>query len=423
MAETVACPTCGASIPVEPMWFDWCDSCGWNADPDPPPAPTDTRSRDALETARAQAMAMFEEVSLTRDLRPRWSVALTMSYILALMVHLVGLAVLVLSLMWMRSVWPNPFAVAVASAGIFLAAGLRPRLGRIPKGSVVVARRSAPGLYDVLDEVAAALSGHRVDVVVLTADFNAGLATLGLRRRRMLSLGVPLWTTLGPSARVALLSHELAHDVNGDGQRRILPASALASLQEWYSMLTPGPLPLTAFGGGGNLMIGGGDSIAHGLMRMLARMVEGVWNLEMRFTLASHRRAEYLADDLAADIGGTDATVTMLETLLCRERVIEGLRKVATSGRGDLLAESGVRVSATPDREIRRMRRVSRLRMSRADGSHPPTALRIDLIEAGPRRPPLVTVSEADMRGIDAELAPMLERVVPAIATRYRGRI
>jgi hypothetical protein len=76
-----------------------------------------------------------------------------------------------------------------------------------------------------------------VHALRLTFEFNSSISFCGPARRRSLALDVPMLMTLNAQETVALLSHELAHTVNGDPGRGLLIGGALESLQNWYQGL------------------------------------------------------------------------------------------------------------------------------------------------------------------------------------------
>lgn len=78
-----------------------------------------------------------------------------------------------------------------------------------------LSRQQAPELFSLIDEVARTINAPTVDSLALSPDFNASYSTRGLRRR-VLGIGMSLWTVLGAQEQVALLGHELGHAVNGD---------------------------------------------------------------------------------------------------------------------------------------------------------------------------------------------------------------
>lgn len=55
--------------------------------------------------------------------------------------------------------------------------------------------------------------------VAVNGETNASVSTYGLRRRRLLTIGLGLWEILGTGQRIALLGHELGHYANGDTAR------------------------------------------------------------------------------------------------------------------------------------------------------------------------------------------------------------
>src|SRR5436189_272087 len=80
-------------------------------------------------------------------------------------------------------------------------------------------RRENQALFKLVDSIAQALHARPIDYITIHTDFNAGFQKVGWRQKTVLSLGYPLWIALTDKERVALIAHELAHDVNGDSTR------------------------------------------------------------------------------------------------------------------------------------------------------------------------------------------------------------
>jgi hypothetical protein len=72
---------------------------------------------------------------------------------------------------------------------------------------------------------------------------------VGLRRRRVVHIGIPLWFTLEPQPRVAVLGHEVGHFVNGDLRRSLLVGSSIDTLIELVQALTPERYVDATYGG------------------------------------------------------------------------------------------------------------------------------------------------------------------------------
>src|SRR5205823_3116489 len=96
-----------------------------------------------------------------------------------------------------------------------------------------------PALAALIERVRAAEDAPVLDGVVIGGMFNASVSQVGWRRRRYITVGLPLMTVLDPQERVALLAHEIGHLVNGDPARGGVTGSALATLREWYILIRP----------------------------------------------------------------------------------------------------------------------------------------------------------------------------------------
>jgi Zn-dependent protease with chaperone function len=165
--------------------------------------------------------------------------------------------------------------------------------------------------------------------------------------------------------------------------------------------------------------------LANLLLMVLRAPVRALWELEMHLLLTDSRRAEYLADALAAETAGTPAVIGLHETLLLRsayELVVQ--RSSATNERGDgLLDRLRAAFAQVPERERERRRRIARLEGSRLDSTHPPTGMRISLLERRGPEPARVTLDAAANERLEREidaLAPPLER---EIVDLWRGRM
>ncbi|MFD0740876.1 M48 family metallopeptidase [Phytohabitans flavus] len=124
-------------------------------------------------------------------------------------------------------------------AALGLAATLRPRFGHLDASAEVLDRERAPALFELVDEVAAAVAAPAPDVVALDDGFNAYAGSVGLRRVRVLCIGLPAWGALPPQERVALLGHEMGHFVNGDVRRTLLTQPAFTMLGTAADLVRP----------------------------------------------------------------------------------------------------------------------------------------------------------------------------------------
>ncbi|PXY31928.1 hypothetical protein BAY60_06265 [Prauserella muralis] len=149
--------------------------------------------------------------------------------------------------------------LVIAGAGMALALGfalvqaLRTRL--VPPEGPKPARHEQPGLWRLVDELAAQAGTRPPEEIVLVPEVNAAVREdarlLGLRPgRRYLMLGLPLLAALDVAELRAVLAHELGH--YGGGHTRLLAASyrGAETLGRTLSRLDAGPAKwiLTGYG-------------------------------------------------------------------------------------------------------------------------------------------------------------------------------
>jgi Zn-dependent protease with chaperone function len=400
------CPSCDGAVATAVGYPAWCE-CGWGLAPPAVLRPPRTAVERAYAAAgRRAGERAHRRLALAAALEPRLTPSLALAYAVAGLVHLLCLALLLggAAALWLGA--PRPMPMLLGGLMVAAAVLMRPRIAKPPRERLLD-RAQAPALWALVDDVAAALHTPPPDRIVVEARFNAHWWRAGLRRIRVLGVGLPLLAVLPPDQRVALVAHELAHGRNGDVTRGWFIGSAIDGLGELAGLLTPARTPehehMEAL-----------EWATTVLQRMLRLPVEGMLAAELHLLMHDSRRAEYLADALAADVAGTDAAIALGESTLLATVVDGPVRRRAVAGGRDasgLLAEACAAVGAVPDRERERRRRVARLEDTRLLDSHPPTGLRIALLSRRAHRSPRVVLGHAASAAIDAELAGLVPEV------------
>ncbi len=393
----------------------WCEACDWNVDP-LAGSEKSTRRRDRLSRAVAARLSdrLFQEVVADADLRPRWDAVRVAAYALAALIHLLTVAIAAAGIFLVAGTGFRPLPLGLGVILLLVAWVLRPRLGRVPKNASRITAERAPTVHAMVGQMSELLGAHKVDLILVDHSFNASMATLGLRRRRVLTIGLQLWNVLSPEERVAILGHELAHDVNGDSTRGLVVGSALSALQEWHRLLTPSRSPrfmsrtkaLEDFAG----LV---------LMMPAAWLVRNVLRIERRLVFYGGQRAEYLADELAAGVAGTDAAIAGLEKTRIGEacwRTLE--RTVRFKQAPDVWAVHRECAETFPHHEAERLRRVDARRPARLELTHPATYRRVAALRSRPARRAQIVLSDTDRASMDAELAPWFRGAANAISQR-----
>jgi Zn-dependent protease with chaperone function len=411
-AALETCPDCGSAVDVHPGFTPWCE-CGWNLDLPQGRAPG---SFDRLLSKAAHRLdRRLGEAVRRSDLQPRLTVAKGTAYAISAGVYLVALGLIaagVFLALAVRGLLGIFCGVALVLIGVLM----RPRFGKAPTDGVV-SRGEAPTLYELTDEIAQGLGTPRIDILVVDGDYNASWSIEGLRRKRVLTLGLPLLTALDPQERVALIAHELAHARNGDSTRGLLVGGALNAIAEVYAAL-----------------VRGADSLSHSdwailewvsrsLLWLLSRPVLALYYVLWILLLRDSQRAEYLADALAAQVAGTQAQISSQEKLLLESVFETTALRVARSQEGDLFAEFRAAIDGVPPRERERRRRLSRLEGVHLSATHPPTARRLELIESRPNESGKVHLTSERSTSIDDALEPLREHIAADIADDYRATL
>lgn len=306
-------------------------------------------------------------------------------------------------------VWLCTISIPGAVLGLLVIAVavlLRPRLGRVPKYATEVTGADAPQLHAVVREAAAAVGAPVPRIYVEGDVFGAAAGAVGLRRRPILVLGLPLWNALPPQPRMALLGHELGHFVNGDPRRGLLVQPSLTVMAELDGLLRPEPARDTDGSSDGFLVNWVVLPVLNAVKLVLRLLLWAPRTALAVLVLREGQRAEYRADRVAARVGGHTAAVDLLDTLV----VLDSLAMLVAR---DARAERPVAEwPATTERLLAEVRPMLAERRDAATGreislfaTHPPSGLRARLAEMTAAQHAAVVLDPARNARIDAELA------------------
>ncbi|MGH3415878.1 MAG: M48 family metalloprotease, partial [Actinocrinis sp.] len=316
--------------------------------------------------------------------------------------------------------------------GVLMAIVVRPRLWKALRKphdlGAAITRDKAPQLFALLESSAAQINAPVPDYVYLDGQFNASTYRIGFKRETVLTIGLPLWESLSEQERVALLGHELAHQVNGDVTRGILVGCARRSLVEWLRMLNPRQSGHERWMAR-RLQRNSGP--AYALALVLTPLVTiavfgppfllalGCYAILNRFDLTNSKRAEYLADELGARLGSSAAALGLMERIALYESVRYFIsREKSARFTGDLWPALRQYLDSIPDHEKRRRVRLDELHGTSVDSGHPANYLRHRLLAARPQQAGAIRPGTVDWSAIDAELTPYSR----ALARRLLGQ-
>jgi Zn-dependent protease with chaperone function len=404
-AVTVAevCPTCQVNLVALYDEPSWCERCEFGLDRFKPPARLGpigkTVEKHGMRLGFRLNRRLFAAIS-ARDIRrpgitPAFVVLLGVSLLLT--AASVGAAVGGVLLIVKGNVMLAVFGAMLIGIAVLL----RPRLGRLkPLRSKYdeLTRAEAPELFALIEKAAQAVGTPMPDLVFTGPVWNAFAGRYGLRRKRVLMLGAPMWVALRPQERVALLGHELGHFVNHDLRRGLLTQPACTVFADLADLLRPDRSRIR-----GNLVAMLGMTLIRPVQWLLCYLMLTV---HIGLTLIAARdsqRAEYYADALAMELAGTDAA-SFFDLHSEGMTTVIGAR--ARAGAGYAGWREGVERARTERAaQLVLLRQLSLRRESSPFNTHPPDGMRHGMVATQPHRSPRIVLSADQATRIDAELA------------------
>lgn len=348
---------------------------------------------------------LFDELSAgsTSTAAQQRSVSLFLAYVAASCVYGASVAFGAIGIGILIRPWQTLFDPIVSAILFLLCWAARPRLGEPPY--YVLSRSDFPRLYELSDRTAVALQAPRVEAIAYSADFGANFRQAGWAGKAYVELGAPLMAILQPSERLAVLAHELSHGANGDPLRSMYLQGAVNTLASWGTSARPpgigtlgdgmpfGPI-ISLLGIPINLLM-------LAVSEALLAAARGLLLLVMR----QSQRAEYKADLLAASVAGSKEMMTALEKTYLGDSVLELVRRHALLTPYEPIKLRLWQEAGRTDAElIERLRASSLEQQWQVDATHPPTALRVRLLESFPSNPlpELLELSKSD--ALEAEI-------------------
>jgi heat shock protein HtpX len=410
------CPSCSCPVVSERGAEPWCPSCGWNIEYfEPERRDSDMRwrwaDRFSFRTAYQLNERQFADLAGRPLDKPGFSGIKAVLSLLSVML-LAWIAGLAVAGIWVMIHFHTLVTYIAGAMMLFFAFVLRPRFGKLDEYAEPVSDESVPTLARVIRQVADGIGAPVPDTLVLSSDFNAKAGMYGLRRRRYLEIGLPLWLSLTPQQQVALLGHELGHYVNGDVRTGWLTSIPVRTFQVLAYMTRPekGRSRYSRGAGFGGMRA---NPLAI-LGDMVVRLVMSVFHLAFAMillgmewlSLRDSHLSEYVADSMSVRAAGVEAATGVLDTLLLRDVCVTMLRKAMNAGTAPQVWRETVSFGLSDvGSRIPNLRQLSTRDGASLFRSHPPVGLRAAMTESRPAVDPAVVLTEEEAARIDQELA------------------
>lgn len=404
-ADATTCPACHRQLAAL-RGARWCPECEWNLgryDPDRHGRLTGWGwlDRSAYRTAyrlnarQFAALAGSDPATARARLARTSVIAISAGLLILVLAMFTGGIVLIVLDFPSLTIVPGVVLVLISII-------LRPRFGRIDPLPDRLTPDQAPALFRLIEQVAAAAAAPTPHIVLADRELNASASAVGLRRRRVLTLGLPLWAILPPQARVALLAHELGHFGNGDIRRMPLTQLAFTTVGTAAVLTRPDPADIDRAVGFGVIIA----YLSHALMSVASGALTIVHLILLSIALRDSQRAEYLADERATGAAGSAGVRDLLDRLVTLAPVATVVARAARAS-GEVADWRG---AADESHQRLAVDLPLRHQLSASDqaslfASHPPAGLRRRMADTKPWRDATVVLTEQQSAQIDAELA------------------
>jgi Zn-dependent protease with chaperone function len=415
------CPQCKAPMPIVRGFVTWCESCNWNVRPQEKNRRYSMQERILIGLGQRSGRALVEELKQNPPTKPGFHFSSLLAWLIAFLVHaftllFLGVGVWLLTIFWQ---WGNWFALLGAIILLGVAWVTRPQFGKTPP---TLPRTDYPVLYGVVDQIAETMQSRTPAGIAISPEYNASFGRYGWQQKETIALGLPLLLTLKGQEKVALIVHELAHGVSGDPLRGAWLGFAIRTLQQWVYLLRPVSKSNVGRGTSAGALVDISSFISNLIGMVIEKVVYAILYLMAVLTYRDSQRAEYRADYLSAQVSGTNGALLLLDKSYLTPNFYTHVQRMASSvtNTTDIFTEFNVYLATLPTREKERLHRANLMEGARLDASHPPTAHRIEVLQAHPVQLPKVTLASDVEKQLEQELAKLRQPVQRNLLENFR---
>lgn len=406
------CPKCNSVLIENFGYVTWCDKCEWNIQPEELYRPANFFESLYIQLGIKHSKNLFSELIEKDSTVSEVSLIKIITLILAGIVHIITLAVLGTGIVYLIK-GLNSFLHFVFGLFILgIAWVLKPKINKMEYG---LPKDKYPVLYEVVNRISQVIGAKNIDEIIINHKFNAGFKRGGLRGKRILYLGLPLFSILNDQEKVALIAHEAAHNYYNDNIRSVFIHTAVNSLIQWYDLIRP-PFIFNL-----NVVL---ISIAllpyHLIQFIISKTIWLIAYILCHLLWRNSQKAEYNADYLAATVSGKESMISMLEKLYYGNIYDLTIQRVALDQVNyDFFDEFKNKVDNIPEKELERIKRLEEIEDLRLDATHPPTFLRKEFLKQKSMGRPKYELQQQECKKINDELKDLQNKIQERLVNDY----
>ncbi|SDX98923.1 M48 family metallopeptidase [Paenibacillus sp. CF384] len=417
------CPECQSHFEANPNFMSWCE-CGWNLKPHRQEHSPSVFASFYERLGQRVGKQLLGDMEVLEHLLPKPTKTRLFTLVMATVIHAISLAMVLLCLFALSIYREYPVLAILAAPMLILIWTQRPRIPKLSKDEKrdVVPREQFPTLYAFANQIADYLHMPHFEGILINEEFNASYRQVGLRQKRYLTLGLPLFSILSPAEKAALVGHEVGHGINGDSIRNLYTLTAIITLENWFGVL--------ASAGDDEdeveqeSLIGIAAKIVGMLLMIVAFIPDLLITLFIHSFYYESQKAEYMADYLGAKVGGTEGALGLSRKMFCNITfVLSRQRFVLRGAKGNYFDELKAAVASIPSREFERIRRVEMMEGSTLDRTHPPTAYRIQTLQHHAQLAPgAIQLTDVQLKQLDRELSAVEAKMQERLVNQFREK-
>ncbi len=391
-AETIVCPSCGATNPANSSFVSWCFICNWNVDPGD--------------------IAAKEGAGQTTVTKP---LSFISRFIIGLLVHGLVLGCLGLGLFLIWSTWFSIVGFVLGLGLVVLGGLLLPHGTHIPDETLRLDPTTEAELYRYVGDIAAQ---HEIEMpkhIGFTESFQNWSGVVGAFRRPAIVYSYPVWQCLNPAELAAFVAIELevlAARRRSIGRLTEAATQTLATIVSGSQWERPAGAErvhdLSARQSTAEKFAGHKDGARVANMARKARPERAIFGLSAALLGTLRRGTDSVSQQAVIEAYGNVSArrgSAVVRRLLDIELMTTSLINAAVRGRRrdeSLLGAITGYVASFPDHERERRRRESGLRGNGAEGPWPSVAARSAVLsETQPQLSPdpLPSIASSTVRG------------------------
>ncbi|WP_162463418.1 M48 family metallopeptidase [Paenibacillus psychroresistens] len=417
--KQLSCPQCQEIIIKDHGFVAWCDKCNWNVKPEENKEPKTLFEKIYLKAGKRSSEKMLSLMIQNGELLPKVTFQKIITLCFSALVHILSFGLLLSGIYLIIAMYPFILPMLFGLLLVFIAWATRPigyKLTAKP-----LSREQFPVTYQIVDEISSLFNTKKVYGIIINGEFNASFAQVGFKRKKIMHLGLPLISILKKQELVSLISHELAHGINGDLNRSIFIGSAMSTLSRWYQMIKPArlyeTLEFTA-------IIALFMIPVNLFLLLVSKLIYMYLYCICQLDWLDSQRAEYMADNHAVMISGKDAKLAMLDKLHLDSLFDFSIQKTINNPNSNpLLDEFQNQVAQIPSKELERIRRLNLMSNSKLDVTHPPTVNRISYINSLKDNPAKYQLTDELYNHFIVEISSLRSNIEKKIINDYKKNV